>query len=793
MLKNNMKITFRHLSRHKVYSMINILSLSISFSVLIFIALFVKNELDHDKHNVNLKRIYTILMDRQQSLISAAGPELAENIPEILKYTRFIRRNNYALQYHPGNGKPDQSIMIKDLSFVWTDPDMFEIFTYEFAYGDPETALNEPYTIVLTEDVAQRLFGSENPIGKIITLNNKHDVTVTAVVKKPEQSHLKYSVFGSVLTLRVILGPEADRNYEDNTTYTYVLLPENCDLEAVNRKINNHMKKVFERVDRESRSFSLLPAKDLYFSNIRFTGNHGNMTMMWILITVALFIIIIAAINFINLSTARASTRAREVGIKRVVGVMRKDLIRQFLGESIFMALLAFALSLVLVLAFLPILNSSLSINLSRMSLFQPLFMGLILSIVCFIGLLSGIYPAFYLSSFLPLKVIKGEITRGRQGILFRKSMIIFQFTVSIILITSTLTIFKQIHFMNHKDLGFSGHNVMTFAIPRSEAFSQHVKFVKTELLKHPDILRVSISHGYPGRPSNNESLKIHDEFIGFTHYSADSEFINIYKLNLLQGRFLDTDRQADHLRSVVLNETAVREFGLTNPVGQQLPHEVRGLTAFPVDELIVLGVVKDFHCRPLHREINPVIISYNEEWLSRFNILLSGKNLSDVVAHIETIWKQFAPGIPFEYIFVDEDFKSMYEKDVTFQTIFFYASGFSIFITCLGLLGLVSFITEKRTKEIGIRKVLGASLSRIFFLISHEFSTAILMANILAWPIAYFAMNKWLQSFAYRIDIGLWIFAVSSLLALFMALLTVSYQSIKAATANPVDSLRYE
>ena len=793
MLLNDLKMMIRHWRHHIGYSVINLFSLSLSYTVLIFIALFIMHELDHDRLNIHLDRMYTVLMDRQQSIISAGGLEIAENIPEILQFTRFFRRNDYALQYRPEGKQTEQSIMIKDLAFVWTDPDMFEIFTYDFIYGNPETALDQPYNIVLTDHIAQRLFGNEDPTGKVIRLNNQYELTVTAVVKKPNNSHLSFKVFASTLTLRNIGGLDADRNYEWNSYPTYVLLPEEVDLEAVNQKIDAHMKKVFERVGREPRTFSLFPAKDLYFSDIRYTGNHGNRMMIGILITVSLFIVIIAAINYINLSSARASTRAREIGIKKIVGVLRKNLIRQFLCESTFISLLALLFAFVLAFLFLPMLNQTLSTHVTGMYLLDLRFLGFLLITICLIGMISGIYPALYLTSFVPLRVIKGEITGGQKAASFRRLMIVFQFTISIILIIGIFTVYNQIRFVMDKDLGFDGKNVMTFAGPRFRQFQDNIESVKMELLKHPDILRISISHGYPGRPENNESLKIKDKYVGFTHYSADSEFFHVYKLELLRGRFIDTERSMDRLRAIVLNETAVREFGLENPVGKRLPHEIRGLTALPVEELEVVGVIKDFHCRPLHRRINPVVISYNDEWFSQGSILLSGENLSETLRYIQGIWSRYAPGFPFEYVFVDEDFKAMYKKDVVFEKIFFYAAGFSILITCIGLLGLVSYVAEKRSKEIGIRKVLGAPLSSILFLLSHEFSSAVFLANLLAWPIAYFAMNKWLQNFVYRFSLNVWIFIFSGLSALFIALLTVSYQTIKAATANPVDSLRYE
>jgi len=467
--------------------------------------------------------------------------------------------------------------------------------------------------------------------------------------------------------------------------------------------------------------------------------------------------------------------------------------VHQFIGESLLVSFVALIFALGLVIFFLPVLNFSFSLALYWKEIFVPTFFPPLLLIVGLIGFLSGIYPAVYLSSFSPLIVIKGELTRGKKGGRLRRAMIVFQFVVSITLITGMITMNRQVSFMKNKDLGFSGENVMTFAAPRSSIFLQNIAAVREALLQHPDILEVSISHGYPGRPSNNEGLKVGEESVGFTHYSVDSSFIDVYRLQLLQGRFIDSQRSSDRIRAVVLNETAVREFGLEDPVGMILPHEINGLTAFPVDEIEVIGVIKDFHCRPLHREINPVIISYNEEWISRGNILTSGKNLQDVVGYIQDLWRKFAPGFPFEYVMVDEDFKNMYSKDAGYEKIFSYAAAFSILVACLGLFGLSSYIAEIRTKEIGIRKVLGAPLGKILVLFSKEFAVAVVLANLVAWPIGYYFMNKWLASFAYRIDMGVLIFVVAGLVAFLIAMLTVGFHSLKAAAANPIDALRYE
>jgi putative ABC transport system permease protein len=797
MFRHHLKITLRNLRRHKGYSFITIFGLAVSFTVVIFIALFIRNELSFDRGNEHLDRMYTVMMGGkkgQQHIISAAGLEISENIPEIVKYTRLSLASDEALQYHDADTGQDRSIMIKGMTFAWVDPGMFEVFTYDFKAGNPDIVLDEPYSIVLTEEVAKNLFGNEDPIGKVVTLNSRYELTVTGVVKKPTNSHLNLNAFASILTLRSIRGPDADRNYVYNSYPTYVLLPEKHDLEAVNEKIDTHMATVSKRLGRPVVKFSLFPVSDIYLSDIRFQGNHGSKTLLWILFTIAVFIVIIAGINFINLSTARASTRAREIGIKKVVGVLRKNLTRQFLGESVFVALMALGGALILSVVFLPAFNRTFSSALSLKSLFQPGMLFCLVAGACAIGILAGLYPALYLSAFRPVTVIRGDIIQGKKGSFFRKALIVFQFAVSVMLIIGTLTIASQIRFARNKDLGFSAKNVITFPQPSSRSFHSSLESIKAELLQHPDILKVSFSHGYPGRPWNNESFKVGEKYIRFTHFSVDSDFADVYGLQLLEGRFLDLKRKSDHLRAVVINETAVREFGLESPVGTHLPYIPRGnLTAIPVEEIEIIGVVKDFHCRSLHQEINPIMISYNKDWMSLGGILHSGENLAGVVSHAKEVWKRFAPGFPFEFSFLDQEIREMYAKDAVFEQVFFYAAGFSILIASLGLLGLTSYVAAKRTKEIGIRKVLGASLSQILVLLSSEFTATILLANLIAWPVAYYLMRKWLANFAYRIDLGIGLFALSALLALAVALVTVGWQSLKTATADPVKSLRHE
>ena len=506
---------------------------------------------------------------------------------------------------------------------------------------------------------------------------------------------------------------------------------------------------------------------------------------------VAFFILLIACVNFVNLSTARASIRAKEVGLRKVVGSSRGHLITQFLGESIFFTLLAFLISVVMVVLFLPSFNTLIEEQLTLFGFFDLWMVILLVSGVVLVGIAAGLYPAFYLSAFHPSAILKGEKTKGKKSVLFRRILIVFQFAISVVLIIGTITVFKQLQFMKNKDLGFQKEQVVLFDL-KGNARKNQDEF-RQKLLQSPYIQQVSFSQGFPGRIYNYESFAREGERHGFAVFTVDPDYFDVYGLELEQGRLFSWDKKTDMYDKCIMNEAAVQEFGLDSPVGTIFNHNRWQASSFPRKQVEVIGVVKDFHFVSLHEEIEPLVFSWNPGWLWMGNVRLSSLNIQDPLSHIQNIWGEMVPEFPFEFSFLDERFDRQYKRDERFGQIFKYFAGLGIFIAALGLFGLASFMAEQRTKEIGVRKVLGASVGKIIVLLSKEFAKWVVVANVIAWPVAYYIMNKWLENFAYRTQIDGLIFIVSGCLALFVALATVFYQSVRAATSNPVNSLRYE
>lgn len=755
--------------------------------------LFVQNEFSYDKFNENLNKIYKVqgASRNQPSMAPAIGKRIAENIPEAQKVVRFKFRQDYLAKYQPpDNLNEGVSTIIRN--FGWADSTVFDIFTLPFIVGDSRTALKLPFSMVLTESIAKRIFGNENPLGKVLKINNSHDYQITGVMKDPENFHLTFEVLASFVTLGKTIGNHELESYNSWNLATYVLLPESHDATHVANKITNLFKEKLNELYHFELQFELFPLNDLYFSKTG-TGKHGNLQIVYIFIAVAIFILLIACINFINLATSRASLRAKEVGIKKVVGSRKSSLITQFLSESVLYSMFALLIAVLLVYSLLPIFNNMINKELSINILKNPLAIISLIVCVFLVGIISGAYPAFYLSSYNPSTVLKGEKTKGSSSIIFRRILIIFQFLISIVMIIGTLTVFKQLNFVKNKDLGFNKEYILNFDIHRNKAIRSNKHIFREKLLKHPNILKVTYSQGYPGRIYNYEGFEYKGERHSAAIFTVEPEYFDLFGLEIIEGRAFSRDFKTDEFRTCVMNETAVKEFGLESPVGIILKNTSINGSSFPTYKIEVIGVVKDFHLQSLHEEISPLIFGWNDPWLWMASVQISSNNISETIKFINDLWMKYSPEFPFEYSFLDETFNSLYKSEERLGKIFGYFALLGIFIACMGLFGLAFFMAEQRTKEIGVRKVLGASVPGIVLLLSKEFTKWVLVANIIAWPIAWYVMSKWLQNFAYRVNIGIWVFILSASLALMIALITVSYQSIKAALANPVESLRYE
>jgi putative ABC transport system permease protein len=776
MLKNYLKITLRNIQKNKIHYFINITGLSIGLVVFIFIASYVLNEVNHDDFHGNRDRIYQIGTGWHNGTPGPMAELLKDRFPEVLSTVRF--RFNYGEKNFKYQGK---NYKIERAYFV--DPTVFEVFGFPVLQGNPDTALDSPFSIVLTKSEAEKIFGEKDPIGKVLHVEGQ-DLEVKGVIDDvPQNSTIQFRALISFETLDRI-SPGLINNVNSMLFQTYLLLPENHDPAEIESKLSQFLYGQYDGYDqwpqslRDRIKFSLRPFSSLYFDRDRGGSMiHGNMQNVYIFFAVALFVLCIAVINFINLSTATAAVRAKEVGLRKVLGSSRSQLLKQFLSESIFLvfgaALLACILVTLLRSRFFELIGKRIEFEV----LFNPVVLLLFVLSAVLIGLVSGIYPAIYLSSFQAANVLHGGSQKGSKGGLFRKALIIVQFTVSIVLIVGTLMVGRQMDYIRTRDLGFDKNQVLWFDM--SDSLRSKTEVLKTKLREHPNIQSVATSNftkpgvrSMWGQTWNEKQMDI-DVFL------VDPDYMATMGLKIVEGRnFL---KGSDRNRAYILNESGAREFGMDSPVGESVSRKT------------VVGVVKDFHFRSLHHEIGPLLLAYQTDANPIANVRLSTENVSQTIAFIKETCNDLVPGSPFEYHFFDESFEALYQRELKFEKLFFFFSAFAIIIACLGLFGLASFMAEQRTKEIGIRKVLGASVGSVTMLLIREFTKWVVLANVIAWPIAYFAMNRWLQNFAYRISTEAWVFVVSGLIVLCIALLTVSAKAIKAAVSNPADSLRYE
>ncbi len=790
MIRNNLKIALRNIKRHKGYSFINVAGLSIGIALFILIMLFVQDELSYDKFNENYERIYRIEQNEGCVMPAGIGHILEGQIPEIQEIVRFYPSFGYSslIKYE------ENYFEIPHVTFA--DRTVFDVFTFPFILGNPETALRDPFSVVLTEKTAKKIFGNKNPVGQTILADNRWNFTITGVIQDIDNFHIPVDAIASFMSWGKMYGEESltllDDGYQNPT---YFLLPKKHDAKEIEDKVDKWLN---ERHNfGENSVFRLRSLKNLYFINEKLLGDqyqyHGNILFIRIFIIVAVFIVLIACVNFVNLTTSKASQRAKEVGMRKVVGASRRQLISQFLLESVLTSGLALAFGFLLAELLLPTFNRLISSHLTASSFLKFPYPLLFICGIIGLGLTAGIYPAFYLSSFLPQTVLKGQLTRGTKGARLRKVLIVFQFSVSIILIVATATIFRQLDFMKRADLGFEKEYIVTLELNRQLETKKEV--LKDELLKNPNISDVSFSCRVPGEIMWNWTSRIGDQTATVSVNAVDPDFFQTYRIEMVEGRNFSWEIQSDKSNRIIANEAAVKFFGLDSPVGQRvdgLPNE-SGVGQ-------IIGVVKDFHFNSLHSKINPVFFYWLDWPHNKVSIRISlDKTKSSLpgiertIGYIKERWEELSPDYPFAYSFLDESFDKQYKREERLSEIFISFAALAIFIACLGLFGITSFLTERRTKEIGVRKVLGATVPEIIFLLSREFLKWILIANIIAWPVAYLAMHRWLQNFAYRTAIGAGVFVLSAFLAFVIALLTVSYQSIKAAVANPVEALRYE
>ena len=788
MLRNYIKTAFRNFTRNKVYSFINIFGLAVGVALFIIISLFIHSEFSYDRFNEKINNIYRLDKGDWGILGTAYGPDVKRNFPEVKEFARFSVHNiaNPLITV----GENEREMRIQD--FLFADTHVFDVFTFDFLRGNPQTALKEPYSVVLTESMAAKLFGNGNAVGETIMLEKEHPFKVTGIIKDVKRFHLNVNAIAEFSTLAKLYKSKDFLNSYGSWNYpTYLLLKDGVNIPEFEEKLNDHFEAVYQREFNTSGEldFHLTALEDIYFdTDIKYEigVKHGNIRFIYIFIAIALFILLIASINFINLTTAKASIRAKEVGLRKVVGGAKRQLVTQFLSESLLISLFAFLLALGFTELLLPRFNELLQGEIYNHYYQEPFFWMIYIAGILLVGLLSGLYPAFYLTAFDPVSVMKERQTRGRGGSRFRRVLTVFQFFISVILIIGTVTIYRQIHYMKNKDLGFNKEHQVYFNIT-GEIEDQKAAF-KEELQQNPNILNVSYTSKPAGQISWQESWEINGETRQFTYQPADPDYVDVMDLELAEGKNFSWERSSQKdRRAVLLNETAVNFFGIENPVGKVIN------TGSPYwDEVMILGVLKDFHYNSLHKEIAPLVIAWDER-TSTANLRITGNDIESAINHMRSIWNQFVPGYPFEYHFLDQMLDRQYKDDERFGSLFSWFAFFAILIACLGLYGLSLFATQRRTKEIGIRKANGAGVNSIVTLFLKDFTLNVLVANLIAWPAAYFFMTQWLNNFPYRTEFEYWIFGLALVLSLLIAVFTVSWQTLRAANTNPAWILRDE
>ncbi len=786
---NYLKIAFRRMRRHKGHSFINIAGLAVGMAACILMLIWVQDELSYDRFHKNGDQIYRINTEDAsggKTFLLAGSPAplgqaMIDELPEALNFSR-VQAGWAGWDLHLGENRFDEEFLAA------VDPSFFEIFSFPFIKGDPKNALKDRYSIVLTEELAHKIFGDEDPMGKVVQLNDA-DMIVTGIIENiPRNSHLHFTFAFPAINMT-----KWRESKMDEWTYfqfaTYVTIRKDADIAEVNKKMMNittrHLPELKGRV-------YLQPLKDLHLHSTEINTwmlaypNKGNITYVTIFSLTAFCILLLACINFMNLSTARYATRAREVGMRKVVGARRSDLIRQFLGESSLLTLIAMLAAVLLVELMLPTFSQLAGRDLRLIQSGNWQILAGLFVILLGTSLVSGSYPAVFLSSFQPVRVIKnvGQLGMNRGGTL-RKVLVVLQFTFTIGLIICTAVIYLQIRFMQNKDLGYDTEYIISFAGYNN--FRTNYEGAKSELLQNPSIL--AVSRGFPPPAGEWGTTEVDWEGrdpsleVKIARGPCSYDYLEVFNIEIAEGRFF-SPKFADDNQNWVLNETAVEAMEMEDPIGKWF--------SFRGQKGMIIGILKDFHGSSLHNPIAPVAMQPGEG----FHMFVKHRpgNVADVLSFLKTKWDKFVgAGIPFRYEFIDENIKNWYQTENRVGKIFRYFTILTIFIACLGLFGLASFTAEQRTKEIGIRKILGAKVTGLVILLVKEFTKWILIANIIAWPVAYIVAKNWLERFAYRTGMGLEIFVVSAAVALFIATFTVSYQAIRAATANPADSLRYE
>jgi putative ABC transport system permease protein len=792
MLKNYLTIAWRNLGRNKVISFINIAGLALGMACAFLIFLWVDGQLSVDRAQPNADRIYR-LEEGDWADLQTRYRKVFGTFPEIEKYVQFSSWEKPVLRVG------DRLFDSRDL--VFADDAVFDVFKFRFLRGSPDSAFSDPYSLVLSRSEAARLFGSEDPMGKTILLDNAFSFTVTGVVADPDDFHIEWKALGPFKALPALKGRPNFLDLTNDNFPTYLLLRPHTNIPEFGGKLAAAINAV--RGTDGPKEFSLRPFRDIYFARgavVRESGvKHGNMTLVILFSAVAVLILLIACVNFINLVTARSSSRAKEISVRKAAGAVRKNLFVQFLGETSLIVFAALLLALVLVAVFLPafarLTGETLDIDWAGGK-----WLGGVLAVFLFTALVSGLGPALHLSSLNPVVLMSGRGTRASGRISFRTVLTVFQFAVATFLIISALVVLGQFDYMVSKGLGYDQEQILLVPLKgelreslqvlrarlqKGKLFGETKSVFKQRLLQSPEIRGVTFMTQSPGTLTNSNTWMVRGEKKPMSIMQTDPDFVNVLGLEIVAGRNLSWDTRSDLGLSYIVNEAAVPYLGLDPSSGETFQANF--------GQSRIVGVVKDFHFQTLHQKIGPMAIVWFDGWTDTAAIKISGTNISGAIAHIRDAWGEVNPNAPFSYAFLDEAVGRLYAAEARLGRILEAFVWLAVLLSCLGLFGLSAYVAVQKTKEIGVRKVLGARTSEIVVLLSKDFSRWVLLANLFAWPAAYAVSVKWLQGFAYRIRLGPGPFLWASVSALLVALLTMSFHTVKAAIANPADALRHE
>jgi putative ABC transport system permease protein len=790
MLKNYLKIALRNLWKQKVYSFINILGLAVGMAACLLIYLFINNELSFDRFHEKGKRIYRLNEVQSFEGISPQhvalsmypmGPALKETYPEIVDFVRFVGGGTVL------RNDPKQIIVEKTF---WTDPAFFTVFDFALRHGDRATALNEPNSAVLTEETAHKLFGTDEAIGKSF-LQGERQLKITGVLQNvPENSHLQ---FDALFSLSTIENDNMRNNWGSNWLVTYLLLSPGADTEQLEQAFPQFLEKNMGE-GKKFYELYLQPLLEVHLGSMSVTHDYNNWQKfdgryIFVFSLLAVFVLVIAAINFMNLSTARSSSRSKEVGVRKSIGAYRTQLARQFLGESVLLSFIALIVAVIIAELALPLLNT-ISRRALELNLFSaPALLPGMLGFTFLLGLVAGIYPALFLSSFQAVEVLKDKSPASGRKATLRNVLVVAQLAIAIALIVGTALTVQQFRFMKDRNPGFQRDQIVLLKMNGTS--NRKYELLKEEFLRNPAVRAVTASGQRLGNNIHQNSARTKGDSaeirLSPSHLHVARNFIEFYGLEMIAGRAFSEEIPTDKRFAYIVNEALVKDLGWDDAIGKQFGVSWEDTLG------TVIGVVKDFNFNSLHHKIQPLYISSQTWGYDEMSVKISPQNYAAALTHLEKIWNEHVPDRPFQYIFLDEHFAMLYLSDKQVSQIVGVIAGLAIFTACLGLFGLAAITTEQRTKEIGIRKVLGASLSNLIALLVKNFARLVIIAFLVAAPVAYFIMQNWLQNFVYRVEIGWWVFALAGGTALLIALLTVSTQAIKAALANPVESLRYE